>query len=84
MVERIRTLDSRFAWAERRHPVVWGNRVFVSTTDENSKTLHAVCFDRATGKKLWANKVGDGIQRDEKSNFAAPSPVADADAYSFL
>ena len=65
-------------------PVVWGNRVFVSTPDENSKTLHAVCFDRATGKKLWTNKVGDGIQRDDKSNFAAPSPVADADRVFFF
>ncbi|MEO8425579.1 MAG: PQQ-binding-like beta-propeller repeat protein [Verrucomicrobiota bacterium] len=65
-------------------PVIWGDHVFVSTADENSQTLYAVCFDRTTGKKLWNNKVSDGIRRDEQSNFSAPSPVADADRVFFF
>jgi outer membrane protein assembly factor BamB len=57
-------------------PVIWGDRVFVSTPDAAAKALHALCLDRKTGHVLWDRKVGDGIQRDDKSNFAAPSPVA--------
>ncbi|MDB6065883.1 MAG: hypothetical protein JWR26_2091 [Pedosphaera sp.] len=60
-------------------PVVWGDRVFVSSPDMSTRTLHAICIDRKTGKKLWDKQVGEGsIQHDDKSNFASPSPVADA------
>ncbi len=66
-------------------PVVWGDRVFVSTPDSTSGTLQAMCFDRKTGKVLWDNKVGEGmIQRDDMSNFSSPSPVADADRVFFF
>jgi outer membrane protein assembly factor BamB len=65
-------------------PVILGDKVFVSTTDEKSKTLHALCLDRKTGKTLWDVKTGDSISRDEMSNFAAPSPVADKDRVFFF
>lgn len=65
-------------------PVVLGDRVFVSSVDEESRTLRALCLDRKTGKTLWNNKVGEGLAFDEKSNFSAPSPIADgARAYFF-
>lgn len=60
-------------------PVVQGDRVFVSSSDFASSTLRAICLDRKTGRVLWNNRVGEGkIQQDDKSNFASPSPVADA------
>jgi outer membrane protein assembly factor BamB len=66
-------------------PVVIGDRVFVSSADPASSTLHALCFDRKTGKKLWDKTVGEGsIQRDEKSNFASPSPIASSDRVFFF
>jgi len=66
-------------------PVIWDDHVFVSTPDEKTKTLHALCLDRKTGKILWDKTVGEGmISRDEKSNFAAPSPVADKDHVFFF
>src|SRR4051812_47681488 len=66
-------------------PVIWDDHVFVSTPDEKTKTLHALCLDRKTGKILWDKTVGEGmISRDEKSNFAAPSPVADKDRVFFF
>ena len=65
-------------------PAVVGDRVFVSTPDEHSRTLHAICLDRMTGKILWNNQVSEGWQHDEKSNFASPSPVADADRVFFF
>ncbi len=65
-------------------PVIWGDRVFVSTTDLGTKTLHALCLDRATGKIVWDKQIAEGIQRDRNSNFASPSPVADANRVFFF
>jgi outer membrane protein assembly factor BamB len=65
-------------------PVIFGDKVFVTTSDDRTKTLHALCVDRKTGKILWNNKTGDGLNRDDKSNFASPSPIADADRAIFF
>jgi outer membrane protein assembly factor BamB len=60
-------------------PIIWGDHVFVSTANDENKTLRALCLDRKNGKILWDRQIGEGrIQRDDKSNFASPSPVADA------
>lgn len=58
-------------------PIVWGDRVFISSTDTADQSLLALCFDRRTGKELWHHRVADRSRRDEMSNFAAPSPVTD-------
>jgi outer membrane protein assembly factor BamB len=65
-------------------PVIRGDRVFVATPDESTKTLHALCLDRKSGKVLWDKETGQGISRDNMSNFAAPSPVADKDQVFFF
>ncbi len=36
-----------------------------------------MCFDRRSGKLLWQHDVAEGIQKDSRSNYASPSPVAD-------
>ena len=33
-------------------PIVWGDRVFVTTCEEAKKTRELLCFDANTGKKL--------------------------------
>jgi len=58
-------------------PVIWNDRVFVSSVDQQARTLQAMCLDRAVGKTLWQRQTGVGISLDEKSNFASPSPVTD-------
>src|SRR5262249_7089587 len=65
-------------------PVIQGDHVFVSTTDLSSKTLHALCLDRKTGQVLWNQKTSERLQRDRNSNFASPSPVADANRAFFF
>jgi outer membrane protein assembly factor BamB len=65
-------------------PVIVGERIFVSTTDNRTKTLHALCVDRKSGKLLWDEKTGEGIVRDDMSNYASPSPVADANRVFFF
>ena len=59
-------------------PAVWGDRVFVSSVDKDTKDLLAICLDAATGKVLWQKPVG----KDRKApvggnNMACPSPVTD-------
>lgn len=65
-------------------PIIWNDRVFVSSTDVKSETLHALCVDRKTGNVLWQNQIAVGIRRDEKSNFASPTPVTDGQRVFFF
>ncbi len=67
-------------------PVIFGDRVFVSSTDPANEALMAICLDRKTGKVLWQDNAGSGyqpggagskIELDGRSNYASPSPVTD-------
>ncbi len=65
-------------------PIIWGDAVFISSTDEKTKTLRAMAFDRKSGKQLWNNEVAPGFGRDDSSNFASPSPTTDGAVVYFL
>jgi outer membrane protein assembly factor BamB len=71
-------------------PVVWEDRVFVSSTDvtnasETSKqSLLTMCFDRKDGKLLWQHEVAQGIQKNYHSNFSSPSPVTNGEVVVFF
>ncbi len=65
-------------------PVVWGDRVFVSTTDAKNECLKAICIDRKSGKKLWEHQVATGLRQDTRSNFASPSPATDGKLVVFF
>lgn len=65
-------------------PVVLGDRIFVSSTDKETKTLVALCLDRKTGKELWKQEISLGYSRDDRSNFASPSPTTDGERVYFF
>jgi outer membrane protein assembly factor BamB len=74
-------------------PVVWGDSVFVSSTDPHSQQLLAICLDRSNGQVKWKEAVGSGykpaglgnsLQLDERSNYASPSPVTDGQRVLFF
>ena len=65
-------------------PAVWGDHVFLSSADPKTKKLHAMCFDRNTGKVLWDKQVADGFQQDNRSNLAGPSPATDGEHVYFF
>jgi outer membrane protein assembly factor BamB len=65
-------------------PVIWGDHVFVSSTDEGTRELHAICVDRKTGKTRWQHSVGIGYAQDNRSNFASPSAAADGERVIFF
>ncbi|HEX5223482.1 MAG TPA: PQQ-binding-like beta-propeller repeat protein [Verrucomicrobiae bacterium] len=64
-------------------PVIWGDHVFMSSTDANAKTLRALALDRKTGKVLWDQEVSAGYNQDHMSTFSAPSPITDGQLVYF-
>jgi len=58
-------------------PIIWGDHVFVSSTDRESRSLLALALDRQTGKVLWQREIGPGFKQDDRSTYASPSPVTD-------
>lgn len=70
--------------ASAASPIVWEDKVFVSSTDPVSESLMAMCLDRKTGQILWRNTVANGIRRDSRSNFAAPTPATDGEVVVFF
>ncbi len=65
-------------------PVVWGDKVFISSTDNETQTLMALCFDRHNGNLLWSKSLSEGIRRDKRSNYASPSPATDGRVVVFF
>jgi outer membrane protein assembly factor BamB len=57
-------------------PVVWGDRLFL--TSEDGTDLVLMCVDTG-GKELWKTKLGTGRQRfmRDQGNNASPSPSTD-------
>lgn len=65
-------------------PIIWGDTVFISSTDEKTKTLRAMAFDRKSGAALWNVEIAPGFNQDNNSNFASPSPTTDGERVYFL
>jgi outer membrane protein assembly factor BamB len=63
-------------------PVVYGERVFVTSHLKDKKSLLTLCFDRRTGKELWRHDFGFGADQrtHEKSNLAVNTPAVTQDA----
>jgi outer membrane protein assembly factor BamB len=63
-------------------PVVWGDRIFLTSANENGKERSVLCFDRADGRLLWTGAVPakppEPSVRD-KNGFATSSPVTDGE-----
>lgn len=66
-------------------PVVWGGKVFLTAPLQEEKKLVGLCYDATTGKELWRRTISEGgLQWDNKSNLASPSPVTDGERVIFL
>ena len=58
-------------------PIISGDHVLITSTDDTNQSLLAMCLNRSDGSLRWSKTVGIGLQRDNRSNFASPSPVTD-------
>jgi outer membrane protein assembly factor BamB len=62
------------------NPVIAGGKVYVTAcTSYKERRLHVLCFDEATGKKLWARQIAatGSTACHPETNMAAPTPVTD-------
>lgn len=63
-------------------PVVWADRLFLTTASENGSSRSILCFRRADGKLLWERAVpqtagAPAEQLYPKNSYASSSPTTD-------
>jgi len=65
-------------------PVVWGDKVFVTSADPDSATLHVLCLSTANGKELWHRDYASAVHKvHTQNNFASSTPALDANRVYF-
>jgi outer membrane protein assembly factor BamB len=60
-------------------PIVWNDRIFLTTATEGGTKCHILAIDRATGQIVWNTPVFDQpLRRKETRNtYATPTPATD-------
>jgi outer membrane protein assembly factor BamB len=60
-------------------PIVWGDRVFVTSATQNGSACRLIAVDRKSGRILWDTPVFTQITRrkETKNSWATPTPVTD-------
>jgi len=60
-------------------PIVWKDRVFVTTATDNDTSCRVLSFDAASGKILWNTEVFKQVPRrkEGKNSYATPTPATD-------
>lgn len=64
------------AWSS---PIVWGNRVFVTTATDGGTSCRVIAIDRKTGAIIWnrevfKQKIG---HKEGRNSYATPTPATD-------
>ena len=61
-------------------PVLWGERVFVTTTGDKAGGFRAVCVDARDGKLLWKHDFAlTPFPRHKFNSYASSTPTVDAE-----
>jgi len=78
--------DADYLWSSdipgRGHssPVVWDDRLFVTSADKDQRERYVLALDIATGKELWRKTYSLPKQKAHKNNsFASSTPAVDQD-----
>ena len=60
-------------------PIVWKDRVFLTTATEAGSHCHVLSLDRRTGKVLWDKEVFQIVPRkkETRNSYATPTPATD-------
>lgn len=59
-------------------PVVWGDRIFITSADETGKRL-VICLKTLDGSRLWESEFpGERHGKHKDNSFASATPVVDA------
>lgn len=62
-------------------PIVWGDRIFLTSTSEDGISCHVLCFDRTNGKLQWDVEVFKQTpsKKEGRNSYATPTPVTDGE-----
>ncbi len=76
--------EKDFAWKQKlpgrglSSPVVWGERVWLTSADEESGERWLICLSTKDGKILWSRSVEFSSYKKHKNNsYAASTPTCD-------
>jgi len=69
-------------------PIIWGDRIFLTSSSDNGKERHVICVGAKDGKILWqqtAASAAAGEKTHAWNGFASPSCVTDGKhVYAFF
>ena len=65
-------------------PIVWGERVFLTSLNQARDASLALCVDARSGKVLWSKKVGPNRRFLGGNTPVSPSAVTDGELVVFL
>jgi len=62
-------------------PIVWGDRVFVTTATDNGESCRVLALDRKSGRLLWNREVFQQVPRrkEGRNSYATPTPATDGE-----
>jgi outer membrane protein assembly factor BamB len=60
-------------------PVVYDDRVFLTTATDEGRSCHVICVDRVSGSMLWNTKVFDQVPRHKRQDNSHATPTAVTD-----
>ena len=62
-------------------PVVWGDRIYVTGCDEQTRERVVECFDLKSGKRTWRHVclVADLEKKHPENSFASATPATDGE-----
>ena len=68
-------------------PIVWGDRVFVTSATDDGRSCHVICVDATNGQIVWDKEVfkQETRRKESKNSYATPTPVTDGKhVYAFF
>jgi len=62
-------------------PIIWADRVFLTTATDKGESCRVVSLDSGTGKVLWDREVfrQKPRKKETRNSYATPSPVTDGE-----
>ena len=62
-------------------PIVWGDRVFVTTATDNGQSCHVLALSAKDGRVIWDKEVFQQVPRrkEGRNTYASPTPATDGE-----
>jgi outer membrane protein assembly factor BamB len=61
-------------------PVIWGDRIFITSADESTALRHVLCLAVSDGHEIWRRDFPSEVhEKHARNSFASSTPAIDAD-----